>query len=106
MPLKTLDGVNLPLTLEYIIRFINPKRIIIITNHQNFNPALSKSFDNKITFLDEDKLVDGLSLQSIQNKISTRNKDCIKRAGFDLFGFIFSFKENKIFLRHNYLLNG
>ncbi|WP_066388503.1 hypothetical protein [Helicobacter himalayensis] len=88
MPLKTLDSVNLKLTLEYIVRFINPKRIVIITNHQNFNPTLSKSFGNKITFLDEDKLIEGLNLQSIQNKINTRNKAYIKRAGWYLQQFL------------------
>ena len=88
MPLKTLDSVNLNLTLKHIIRFVNPKRIVIITNHQNFNPALSKSFDNKITFLDEDTLIGGLNLQGIQEKISVRNKACSKRAGWYLQQFL------------------
>ena len=88
MPLHSLDIDGLELRLKYILKFLEPEKIIIITNKENFSPQLSAKFQNKIIFKDENKLIPKLNFNAVKNAIFTRAqgyKDCekcISRAGW------------------------
>ena len=65
------DILLLKKNLYYIQKNINPERIFIISDSRNFR--LLKSTCSNIIFIDENKLIDGLTLSSLKELMIRRN---------------------------------
>lgn len=66
------------ITVQYVMKYLKPEKIIIITKK-----AVVDRFENtdQLQFIDEDSLIPGLSFSSVSNLIKERNSD-VRRTGW------------------------
>ncbi len=81
IPIKTsLVPLVIEKTIPAILSYVPHRKIYVITRNDNFS-TLSNAFSQKIELLDEDKIIEGLTLKKVQEYLEQKKANP-KRAGW------------------------
>lgn len=80
-PISVNDYSVAKTTIPHILTFLEPKRIVVVGNSK-ISEFIEQDFRNnpQVSFVDEDKMIDGLSFQYLRNIMASRNAE--KRTGW------------------------
>jgi len=81
IPISVNDYNVAKTTIPYVLSFLEPKRIVVVGNSK-ISEFIKQDFadNSKVSFVDEDKMIEGLSFKYLRNVMTARNAE--KRTGW------------------------